>query len=78
MPAGRQGRPLDAAALARAGGRDVGTGAIDGWTIVELASGAYAFNVLRVIGINSNLMTVIKAIGPVVAAVTILHYIKRR
>lgn len=74
-----QGRPLDTAALARAGGGgDAGAGSTDAWTIVELASGAYAFNVLDMIGVNPNLMTVIKAIFPVVAAVTIIHYVKRR
>ena len=76
-----QGRPLDTGALVRDGG-GVGGGsgadATDFWTIAELASGAYAFNVLDMIGIDQNLMTVVKAIFPAIVAVTIIHYIKRR
>lgn len=80
-----QGRPLDTAGFVRdgngaggGGGGGSGADAADFWTIAELASGAYAFNVLDAIGIDPNLMVVVKAIFPAIVAVTVIHYIKRR
>ena len=46
--------------------------------MLELVTGTYMFGVLECVGLHSNMVLVVKAIFPVVAASTVLYYIVGR
>lgn len=56
----------------------VAGGATSTWTLLELLSGTYAFSTLEAVGLHPNFIVVLKAIFPIVAAVTIIFYITGR
>lgn len=56
----------------------VAGGATSTWTLLELLSGTYAFNTLELVGVDSNFITVLKLIFPLIVAVTIVYYITGR
>ena len=48
------------------------------WTILELLTGTYAFNVLEDVGVHPNLVTVLKLMFPLIVAITVIYYVTGR
>ena len=55
-----------------------GAGELPSWDALELLAGTYVFGVLEHVGLHPNMVFVIKAIFPVVAASTVVYYIAGR
>lgn len=59
-------------------GSALGSGASSVWTVVELATGTYAFNVLERVGVHHNFVMLLKLVFPVIVAMTVVYYVTGR
>ena len=59
-------------------GQTAAGGVVSTWTIIELMTGTYAFDTLRLIGLPGEFVVILQLIFPVIVAVTIVFYITGR